>query len=251
MQKCGPVAKAQFRRAFSRRGSNRSGSGNTAGSLFAPASDTVTRSPRRILASPRLTSAAAYRSTTAAAGSSRSDSSTTLPTSCRSASTARSAAASRSKNQTALQIMPSVVSMPPNSSTAAFDTTSPGVSAFAAAVSTDGRAGRVSVCSTHSPQLPERRLGGRDQQRGIRSRCGGASMLRPPERGLVRDRAAAQPGLQAAGPPGPPSAGPPASAGPLAADRAETPATMASYQASNRVGATSSPSMSAITATAS
>src|SRR5215472_615481 len=56
MQKCGPIANARCCLPFGRCKSKRSGSANTAGSRFAPASETVTRSPRRTRAPPTLTS---------------------------------------------------------------------------------------------------------------------------------------------------------------------------------------------------
>ena len=83
--------------------------------------DTVTWSPARMTAPPSRVPTVAYRSTTAAAGSSRSDSSTAAATRSGSASTRASWAGEESRCSTALAIMPSVVSMPPNISTAAFE----------------------------------------------------------------------------------------------------------------------------------
>ena len=51
-QTCGPWANATWRLRFARLGSKRSGSGKTAGSRFAPASESVTRSPFAIAAPP-------------------------------------------------------------------------------------------------------------------------------------------------------------------------------------------------------
>ena len=73
---CGPWAKPTWRPTLPRRTSNRSGSANTAGSRLAPASETVTRSPRASGTPASSVSRVTYRSTTAAAGSRRSDSST-------------------------------------------------------------------------------------------------------------------------------------------------------------------------------
>ena len=81
---------------------------------------------------------------TAAAGSSRSDSSIALPSSSGSARTAASASGWASRWAIALAIIPSVVSIPPNRSTAAFDITSsresPPASPAAAASSEDSGA---------------------------------------------------------------------------------------------------------------
>ena len=55
-QTCGPCANARCSLAFARSISKRSGSGKVAGSRFAPVSETVTRSPRRIDAPASSTS---------------------------------------------------------------------------------------------------------------------------------------------------------------------------------------------------
>src|SRR5258707_331147 len=101
----------------------------------------ATRSPRWIRAPASSTSRVAYRSMTAAAGSKRIDSSMVLGKRSAPSRTSASASGSPSRCRTALTIMPSVVSIPPNISTAAFDTTSSWLSpcgARAASVSTDG-----------------------------------------------------------------------------------------------------------------
>ena len=125
MQTCGPCAKARWRRAFSRRTSKRSGSANDAGSRFAPAIETVTRSPRgdrraaeldvarRVAVDHRRGRLEPQRllDRVRAAGRGR-------------PRPARAASGCASRCRSALAIMPSVVSMPPNISTAAFETTS-------------------------------------------------------------------------------------------------------------------------------
>ena len=120
---CGPVANVVCNFAFARRGSNRSGSANSASSRLADAIDRITRSPRGIAtpASSRL--AVAYRSSTAAAGSMRSDSSIALSSRTGSEATSANRPVER-RWWRRFAIIPSVVSMPPNRSTAAFDVSS-------------------------------------------------------------------------------------------------------------------------------
>jgi hypothetical protein len=128
MQKCGPWAKARCRAALGRRTSKVSGLGKTAGSRLAAAMDTVTWSPARMAAPARRVSVVANRSTTAAAGSSRSDSSIAPGSRSRSSRISSSPAGWDRRCQRALAIMPSVVSMPPNSRTAALEMASVSVS---------------------------------------------------------------------------------------------------------------------------
>ena len=120
---CGPVANVVCNFAFARRGSNRSGSANSASSRLAEAIDRITRSPWGMAtpASSRL--AVAYRSSTAAAGSMRSDSSIALSSRTGSEATSRNKPVER-RWWRRFAIIPSVVSMPPNRSTAAFDVSS-------------------------------------------------------------------------------------------------------------------------------
>ena len=136
-QKCGPCAKASWRFAFGLRIWNVSGSSNIRGSRFAPASDTVTWSPALIRAPLSCVSRVAYRSTTAAAGSSRSDSSTAAGISPRSARTSSSSPGEESRCNMAFAIMPSVVSMPPNSRTPALEMASSSVSNPVTSASSD------------------------------------------------------------------------------------------------------------------
>ena len=107
-------------------GAGRSGRGRrrSSGSRFAPASDTVTGDRLGISVPASSTSRVAYRSIMDAAGSSRSDSSTAAGIRVGSSRTTASCSGSRRRCQTALRSMPSVVSIPPNMITAAFDTTS-------------------------------------------------------------------------------------------------------------------------------
>ncbi len=128
MQKCGPRAKARCRAALGRRTSNVPGSEKTAGSRLAAVMDTVTWSPALMAAPASGPPEVAYRSTTAAAGSSRSDSSTAAGISPRSVRISASSAGWQSRCRRALTIMPSVVSMPPNIRTAAFEIASASVS---------------------------------------------------------------------------------------------------------------------------
>ena len=107
-----------------RRTSNVSGSGNTAGSRFAAAMETTTSSRAPIRRAAELTRRA-WRSgprprppARAAATPRRRSAAGPAPP-----RTAPSAAGAASRWATALAIIPSVVSMPPNSSTAAFDAT--------------------------------------------------------------------------------------------------------------------------------
>jgi hypothetical protein len=103
--------------------------------------DTVTCSPPRMSVPSSRASLVAYRSTTAAAGSSRSDSSIAAGTRPRSASTSSSWAGEESRCSRALAIMPSVVSIPPNIMTAAFEIASASVSGPAASDSREAERG--------------------------------------------------------------------------------------------------------------
>ena len=81
-----------------------------------------------LMAAPATpTSRVAYRSTTAAAGSSRNDSSTAAGTKPGAATSRLQASGVTRANHTALRIIASVVSMPPNITTAASGTDSVGV----------------------------------------------------------------------------------------------------------------------------
>ena len=145
MQTWGPRAKAMCWRAFSRRTSKRSGSANAPGSRLAAATETLTRSPTRIAAPPSSMSAVAYRSTIAAAGSSRSDSSIALGSRPGSTVTSASCSGCESRCTIALAIMPSVVSMPPKSITAALEMTAERSRPPAASASSDEPRPRSSV----------------------------------------------------------------------------------------------------------
>ena len=151
--RCRRGARARRRGAGARsRGARRSGRGRgtSRGSRLAAATETLTSSPRRIAAPPSSTSAVAYRSTIAAAGSSRSDSSIALGSRPGSAVTSASWSRSESRCRIALAIIPSVVSMPPKSITAALETTSRALEAAGsppAAASSDEPGSRSSTGS--------------------------------------------------------------------------------------------------------
>ena len=123
---CGPWANARCRRPLGRCRSSASGSGNTAGSRLAPVIESRTRSPARDRARrrarrrrsrsgrrplPPARAAATPRSRRPAARGHR-------------ARPRELGRVARSRCKTALAIIPSVVSIPPNSSTAALDTIS-------------------------------------------------------------------------------------------------------------------------------
>ena len=145
--------------AFSRRTSKRSGSANALGSRLAAATETLTRSPSRTAAPPSSTSAVAYRSTMAAAGSSRSDSSIALGSSPGPTVTSASCSGCDSRCTIALAIMPSVVSMPPKSITAAFEMTAersrpPAASASSEEPGPRSRAGSMAACRSANAARP-------------------------------------------------------------------------------------------------
>src|SRR3954454_11771514 len=137
MHTWGPRAKARCWRAFSRRTSKRSGSAKALASRLAAATETRTRSPWAMAAPPSSMSAVAYRSTIAAAGSSRRDSSIALGSRPGSTATSASSSGCDSRCTIALAIMPSVVSMPPKSMTAALEMTAERSRPPAASASSD------------------------------------------------------------------------------------------------------------------
>ena len=153
----------------------RSGSANTAGSRFAPASESVTRSP----CADRGTRRAPYHASRSGRSPPRPARAAATPrhaprTSLRSAATRARSDSRPSRWRNAFAIIASVVSIPPKRSTAAFEATCSRLSppaSLAAAATSDAAGSRSSAGSTDdrsranaSRPLPSRRRPGRDRR---------------------------------------------------------------------------------------